>query len=89
VTSAAFREGVDLATSEIRSGAWSRESAVAYVEALSPFVSGSADLRDFARGYDATIQAFADATLDLGIVASTPALFGVVDGRFTRIGGAS
>jgi len=68
VISAAFREGCDDATSEIRCDAWTRETARAYLAATTR-ETGSGERADYSRGFDATIQAFADNVLDLGVVS--------------------
>lgn len=65
--SAAFREGVDDATSEIRCGAFTRETARAWLAATTRNTSPG-EIGDYSRGYDATILALADNTLDLGLV---------------------
>lgn len=64
---AAFREGCDDATSEIRCGAFTRETAKAWLAATTRDTR-TGERADYSRGYDATIQAFADGCFDLGSI---------------------
>jgi hypothetical protein len=64
-TTKAYREGVDAATTEIREDAWTRETARAYL-AQTKRSTRVGESADYSRGFDATIQAFADGAFDLG-----------------------